>query len=148
MDIPEINYDSPFAFLEISLFFVYFLKVFDQPNLPNFLREVEQCVESNNLDVTKFSNTSWNSSLPPLSPTTSWSSNMSLKMSPILSPQKKSVSPILNNSSFLNSGCVSPTDRKWSSIIKQKIFELEGPNFCYKPLFSDPPADEVLKESK
>lgn len=48
----------------------------------------------------------------------------------------------LNTSSFLSSTRV-PADKKWAPLVRQKIFDLEGPNFSYKPLFSNPPASEV-----
>lgn len=34
---------------------------------------------------------------------------------------------------------------KWSTIVRQKMFELEGPSFCYKPLFTKQPAQEVYE---
>ncbi|KAJ8934159.1 hypothetical protein NQ314_013541 [Rhamnusium bicolor] len=118
------------------------MNVFDQPNLSNYLREVEQCVENNHSPSHKY-NDHWNNNLPPLSPTTNWSTNTtSVGNSLLESPHKQGFSPVLNSTSFISSSIVH-TEKKWSAIVRQKIFELEGPNFCYKALFSDPPAPEV-----
>ncbi|KAJ8917730.1 hypothetical protein NQ315_005179 [Exocentrus adspersus] len=127
---------------KISLMLYRLSKVFDQPNLPNFLREVEQCVENNHSPSHKY-NDHWSNSLPPLSPTTNWSTNINQKgISSMEFSQKHEFSPILNSTAFLTSSVVH-VEKKWAAVVRQKIFELEGPNFCYKPLFSDPPAPEV-----
>ncbi|KAJ8938884.1 hypothetical protein NQ318_016088 [Aromia moschata] len=128
---------------KMSLMLYRITKVFDQPNLATYLREVEQCVENNHSPTHKY-NDQWINTLPPLSPTSNWSTNTSVSIgSPLNSTRKQTFSPILNSTMFLNSG-IMQTEKKWSAIVRQKIFELEGPNFCYKPLFSDPPAPEVF----
>ncbi|XP_018579891.1 sphingomyelin phosphodiesterase 4 [Anoplophora glabripennis] len=127
---------------KISLMLYRLSKVFDQPNLPNFLREVEQCVENNHSPTHKY-NDHWANSLPPLSPTSNWSTNITQRgNTSVESSHKQGFTPILNSTAFLSGNTVH-TEKKWSAIVRQKIFELEGPNFCYKPLFSDPPAPEV-----
>lgn len=105
--------------------------MFDQPNLPTLLREIEQCVENNNSPTHKYT-ANWPNSLPLLSPTSNWSTNSN-------SPNVSFSTP--NAKSFLSGNIIHA---KWSAIVRQKIFELEGPNFRFKPLFSDPPAPEVI----
>ncbi|XP_023023938.2 sphingomyelin phosphodiesterase 4 isoform X1 [Leptinotarsa decemlineata] len=128
---------------KMALMLYRIAKVFDQPNLPNFLREVEQCVENNNSPSHKYDNNHWGNSLPPLSPTSNWSSNTRMKnRSKSGSLQNTTFSPNSNSTSFLSTSLHS--DKKWSATVRQRIFELEGPNFYYKPLFSDPPAPEIF----
>lgn len=117
-------------------------QVFDQPNLPNYLREIELCVEDNSSPSHKYNSDHWKNNLPPLSPTSNWSTNTIVKEKiSVDSPRKQTFSSLLSNS-FMNNSILH-FEKKWSAILRQKIFELEGPNFCYKPLFSDPPAPEV-----
>ncbi|CAG9860561.1 unnamed protein product [Phyllotreta striolata] len=119
-------------------------QVFDQPNLPKYLREIEQCVDNNSSPTHKYNN-HWVNTLPPLSPTSNWSVNVSHNRSTgnvstdFASSQSRS-GP--NATSFLTSIRV-PADKKWAPVIRQKIFDLEGPNFCYKSLFTNPPVAEV-----
>ncbi|RZC36546.1 sphingomyelin phosphodiesterase 4, partial [Asbolus verrucosus] len=125
-------------------------KVFNQPNLASFLKEIEHCIENNHSPSHSYSN-HWLSNLPPLNPTTNWCSNTSLNNSN--SNLWGSNNAVNNDSSPFNSlrnlGLDSSNttfmntllgDKKWSAIVKQRIYELEGPTFCYKPLFSVPPA--------
>ncbi|KAJ8967233.1 hypothetical protein NQ317_007595 [Molorchus minor] len=81
---------------KMSLMLYRITKVFDQPNLPNYLREVEHCVENNRSPSHKYSD-QWASSLPPLSPTCNWSTNTSVNIeSPVKSPREQAFSPVLN----------------------------------------------------
>nr|CAI5857292.1 unnamed protein product [Callosobruchus analis] len=128
---------------KMSLMLYRITKVFDQPNLPSYLKEVEQCVESDRVlylwegeSPHRHTSNHWSNNLPPLSPTSNWSTNTIIEGN-----KKPNVSPVISRSSFLNRDAY--TEKKWSAIVKQTIFELEGPNFVYKPLFSDPPATEV-----
>lgn len=120
---------------KMSLMLYRITKVFDQPNLAQYLREIEQCVENNHSPTHNKYNTTWTSNLPPLSPTSNWSTNTNRIISPIA--QNFTLNTTYNLTNSLN-------DKRWSAIIRQKIFELEGPNFCYKPLFSAQPATEVF----
>ncbi|KAJ8967174.1 hypothetical protein NQ317_006520 [Molorchus minor] len=113
---------------KMSLMLYRITKVFDQPNLPNYLREVEHCVENNRSPSHKYSD--------------QWASSFASTLPHIEIATRTSFSPVVNNT-FLNTSVVH-LEKKWSAIVRQKIFELEGPNFCYKPLFSDPPAPEVF----
>ncbi|XP_072391535.1 sphingomyelin phosphodiesterase 4 [Diabrotica undecimpunctata] len=124
---------------KMSLMLYRIAKVFDQPNLPKFLRDIEQCVDNNNSPTHSY-NKHWVNNLPPLSPTTNWSTNttvQNLTFSESFQSQKSSPS----NTFLISRG---GSEKKWSAMVRQKIFELEGPNFCYKPLFSCPPAPEVF----
>uniref|UniRef100_A0A6P7GG23 Sphingomyelin phosphodiesterase 4 n=1 Tax=Diabrotica virgifera virgifera TaxID=50390 RepID=A0A6P7GG23_DIAVI len=124
---------------KMSLMLYRIAKVFDQPNLPKFLRDIEQCVDNNNSPTHSY-NKHWVNNLPPLSPTTNWSTNttvQNLTLSESFQSQKSSPS----NTFLISRG---GSEKKWSAVVRQKIFELEGPNFCYKPLFSCPPAPEVF----
>lgn len=108
--------------------------MFDQPNLVPLLREIESTIENKNSSPTHSFNTTWPSNMPPLSPTTNWSSNTFFDS---FSPNKNNLSGsfILNNSGFKLG--------KFTAVIRQKIQDLEGPNFCYKPLFTAKAAPEV-----
>lgn len=130
---------------KMSLMLYRITKVFDQPNLPQYLREIEHCVDNSSSPTHKYNN-HWANSLPPLSPTSNWSTNMSLSKSTTMTSPDTTLNQTrtgLNTSSFLSSTRV-PADKKWAPLVRQKIFDLEGPNFSYKPLFSNPPASEVL----
>lgn len=119
-------------------------KVFNQPNLVNLLKEVENCVENNHSPSHSYNNPHWTNSLPPLSPTSTWSTN-TMNTSGILklnSSEKHTYTLKQDTSSFCKSYISG--QKKWACAIKQKIYELEGPTFCYKPLFTKPPASEVF----
>lgn len=111
--------------------------------MPNYLREIEQCVEENNSPTHKFNSNQWKNNLPPLSPTSNWSTNTdNIERISFESSRKQGFSPVMNSTTFVHTS-VLHFEKKWSAVLRQKIFELEGPNFCYKPLFCDPPAPEV-----
>ncbi|XP_008197945.1 sphingomyelin phosphodiesterase 4 [Tribolium castaneum] len=129
-------------------------KVFNQPNLASLLKEIEQSIENNHSPSHSYSS-HWLSNLPPLNPTSNWCTNTSLNSSNIWpintsmisetgfnSPRGSNFTTDANSSTFMNSLL---GDKKWSAIVKQRIYELEGPSFCYKPLFSVPPAPEVYE---
>jgi hypothetical protein len=130
-------------------------KVFNQANLAHLLKEIEQCIENNHSPSHSYSS-HWLSNLPPLNPTSKWCTNTSLNASnlwPLNSTMNSESSPFnslrninftadASSSAFMNSLL---GDKKWSAIVKQRIYELEGPTFCYKPLFSVPPAPEVFE---
>ncbi|XP_044271314.1 sphingomyelin phosphodiesterase 4 [Tribolium madens] len=129
-------------------------KVFNQPNLSSLLKEIEQSIENNHSPSHSYSS-HWLSNLPPLNPTSNWCTNTSLNSSNIWpintsmvsetsfnSPRGSDFTTDANHSAFMNSLL---GDKKWSAIVKQRIYELEGPLFCYKPLFSVPPAPEVYE---
>lgn len=119
------------------------------------LREIEQSIENNRSPSHTF-NSHGLSNLPPLNPTSNWCTNTSLNASNVWpinstiigneisfgSPRKSNFMTDVNASTFMNSLL---GDKKWSAIVKQRINELEGPSFCYKPLFSVPPAPEVSR---
>lgn len=115
--------------------------MFDQPNLATFLKEIESCVENNHSPTHYKYNSHWASSLPPLSPTSNWSSNTSSYVNKPNSVSPRALRIDVNGTSFLNNSIQS--EKRWHPIVRQKIFELEGPNFCYKALFMSPPAAEV-----
>lgn len=73
--------------------------------------------------------------MPPLSPTTKWSSNINC-----YSPTNIN-SP--HSSGFNVAKDKNVTPSKYAGIVRQKIYELEGPNFCFKPLFTGAAAEEV-----
>lgn len=118
-----------------SLMLYRLTKVFDQPNLVHLLREIENTVENKNPSPTHSFNTTWPSNMPPLSPTTSWSSNTYFNATSSKADLNKS--SFLINNSFRLSG-------KYTAIVRQKIQDLEGPNFCYKALFTTTVAPEVI----
>lgn len=122
---------------KMSLMLYRITKVFDQPNLPQFLKEIEQCVENRQPSPTHQKYAGFQSVLPSLSINNNWSTT--LPASPIPHHAARN-----GNVSFLSS-TVAPVDKKWSAITKQRIFDLEGPSFCYKPLFSNPPAQEIYE---
>ncbi|XP_025828931.1 sphingomyelin phosphodiesterase 4-like, partial [Agrilus planipennis] len=121
------------------------LIVMGQPMLADMLREVESALENINNSPT---HVRWPSSVPPLSPTSSWCST---NTSPNISFNKDHS----HNLSYMGAASLSGSfidssvtyrgiGGKWSNIVKQKIVELECPNFCYKPLFTTQPAQEVF----
>lgn len=116
-----------------SLMLYRLTKVFDQTNLAQLLKEIESTVENKDPSPTHSFNSTWPSNMPPLSPTTNWSSNTSYFNS-------SNPNTHLKKSFFDNNPIVSG---KYAAVVRQKIYELEGPNFCYKPLFTVPPAPEV-----
>lgn len=73
--------------------------------------------------------------MPPLSPTTNWSSNTYYQTMPLKND--------LNNSAFMMESNHSRFAGKYTAVVRQKIQDLEGPNFCYKPLFTSHTAHEV-----
>ncbi|XP_019762262.2 sphingomyelin phosphodiesterase 4 isoform X1 [Dendroctonus ponderosae] len=111
---------------KMSLMLYRISKVFDQPNLPSLLREVEQCLENGQSSSPKHKNYA------------GWGNHITLPTYPA------PFSGRLGNISLRNSP-MGPSDHKWASITRQKIFELEGPNFTYRPLFANPPAHEVYE---
>ncbi|CAH0555499.1 unnamed protein product [Brassicogethes aeneus] len=127
---------------KMSLMLYRITKVFDQPNLPTYLQEIENCVENNHSPTHHKYNSHWGSNLPPLSPTSNWSSNTALNQLNASADSSRAFQPSVNSTAFLNNSFQN--EKKWLAIVRQKIFELEGPNFCYKPLFSNPPAPEVF----
>lgn len=124
---------------KMSLMLYRITKVFDQPNLPDFLREIEQCVENRQHSPTHQQYSGWSNNLSSLLPNNNWSTNL-----PISNNGNSEVHAQSANVPFL-SNATGQADKKWMAIIRQKIFELEGPNFCYKPLFSNPPAHEIYE---
>ncbi|KAI4462177.1 sphingomyelin phosphodiesterase 4 [Holotrichia oblita] len=120
-----------------SLMLYRLTKVFDQPNLVNLIREIEYCIENNDFSPTH--GFSMPNSMPPLSPTSKWSSNTAY-----FDPAQMKSGP---NSTFNASSRVarSFSNTKYSGIVRQKINELEGPNFHFKPLFAGAAAQEVFE---
>lgn len=114
-------------------------KVFNQPNLVFLLREIEgNLINLKGTNTHNFGKT-WIPNLPPLLPTSAWSTNdTSYFDSSIFSAQKQMDA----SSTFCNDG-FKISSGKFGALIKNKIFELEGPTFNYKPLFLGPPAKEV-----
>lgn len=116
-------------------------KVFSQANLVEFLKEVEKCVENNNSPTHTYNNY-WQDNLPPLNATANWSSNTSTSNVGTSTPIRN-----LNTTNLPSKfGELLYGDKKWSAIVRQRIYELEGPSFCYKPLFVSPAAPEVSNE--
>ncbi|XP_025835973.1 sphingomyelin phosphodiesterase 4 [Agrilus planipennis] len=137
----KVDLSSP----KIALMLYRMLKVMGQPMLADMLREVESALENINNSPT---HVRWPSSVPPLSPTSSWCST---NTSPNISFNKDHS----HNLSYMGAASLSGSfidssvtyrgiGGKWSNIVKQKIVELECPNFCYKPLFTTQPAQEVF----
>ncbi|XP_050310724.1 sphingomyelin phosphodiesterase 4 [Anthonomus grandis grandis] len=127
---------------KMSLMLYRITKVFDQPNLPDYLKEIEACVENRQPSPSHKKYFDMPSDLPSASPIDNWSTT--LPMSPIPVNNNRNFDFQQNNASMLSSTMIH-LDKKWVNITRQKIFELEGPNFCYKPLFTQPPAPEVLE---
>ncbi|KAL3268108.1 hypothetical protein HHI36_007235 [Cryptolaemus montrouzieri] len=117
-------------------------KVFNQPNLADLLREVEHCVESNHSPSHSY-NLQWSNVLPPLSPTSMWSTNILVKNVSIECNTKQLFAPDCTSTNVMCNSYFQG-DKKWACILRQKMYELEGPNFCYKPLFTNPAAQEVF----
>nr|XP_022912671.1 sphingomyelin phosphodiesterase 4 [Onthophagus taurus] len=119
-----------------SLMLYRLAKVFDQPNLVSFIKEIENCIEENySTSNHGFSSYNISNSMPPLSPTAQWSSNRSHLPSHIGS--------ITDDAKLISMEKDRIIGSKYVIIVKQKMYELEGTNFCYKPLFISPPAPEV-----
>lgn len=117
-----------------SLMLYRLTKVYDQPNLVSLIREIEYCIENNDFSPTHGFNMP--NTMPPLSPTSKWSSNTGY-----FDPAQMKSGP---NSTFNASARArSFSNTKYSGIVRQKINELEGPNFCFKPLFAGAAAQEV-----
>ncbi|XP_017772649.1 PREDICTED: sphingomyelin phosphodiesterase 4 isoform X2 [Nicrophorus vespilloides] len=115
-------------------------KVFSQPNLVPILRRLESVVENKNYSPTHVLHNNPLGLMPPLSPTTRWSTNTSghiYDSTHIESPKKPC-------SNFMSMGS-DPLASKYMSVVRQKLYELEGPNFCYKPLFTVQAAPEVYE---
>lgn len=120
-------------------------KVFNQPNLAELLKEVERCVENNSSPSHGY-NSQWSNVLPPLIHTSMWSTNTTTTNNTYECNAKQLFTPDSTNSSILCNSYIHG-DKKWACILRQKIYELEGPNFYYKPLFTKPPAQEVYDVS-
>ncbi|KAK9709081.1 Mitochondrial-associated sphingomyelin phosphodiesterase [Popillia japonica] len=119
-----------------SLMLYRLTKVYDQPNLVSLIREIEYCIENNDFSPTHGFNMP--NTMPPLSPTSKWSSNTGY-----FDPAQMKSGP---NSTFNASARArSFSNTKYSGIVRQKINELEGPNFCFKPLFAGAAAQEVFE---
>lgn len=101
------------------------------------LKEVESCVDNRNHSPSHSYSGIW-SSLPPLSPTSNWSTN-----TPNQSPNSKR-SPNKLETSYLETS-TPVRNGKWTAVVRQHIFDLEGPEFFYKPMFTDKPAPEVIQ---
>ncbi|KAK4875253.1 hypothetical protein RN001_011675 [Aquatica leii] len=131
----RVDLSSP----KIALILYRLTKVFGQPNLVTYLRAIEFSVQQ--LDTTPLHSYNINTnSLPPLSPTSNWSTNLLSKEKPNrvdLQDWDQSLHP--QDSTFASS------TTSWGNVVKQKILEYEGPNFCYKPMFIVPPASEVYE---
>ncbi|KAB0794693.1 hypothetical protein PPYR_11532 [Photinus pyralis] len=122
---------------KIALILYRTCKVFGQPHLISYLRDIEEAIQQ--VTVTSpihpyHSPTSHG--LPPLSPTSKWSTNNS-QYSDTQIHWKDTV-----NSSQTPYGGFGG---KWGNIVRQRILEYEGSHFCYKPMFIPPVASEVLE---
>ncbi|KAL1494759.1 hypothetical protein ABEB36_010305 [Hypothenemus hampei] len=118
---------------KISLMLYRITKVFGQPNLANFLRKVEECVETHHSSPSHKNFSVWNHDLT----SNKWSNQP-------ISPIRSDDNFVPRNMSPINS-TIAYSDKKWSKILRQKIYEFEGPHFCYKPLFTYPPTHEVIE---
>lgn len=107
--------------------------MFSQPNLVAYLREIES-----SLSLEKFNHS------PTSMYQSQWNSCHSLRDDSFL------------YSSFANESCLSDKSNadqsfhlsfasRWNMIIKQKIYELEGPTFIYQYLFAAPPSKDVSR---
>ncbi|XP_060529009.1 sphingomyelin phosphodiesterase 4 isoform X2 [Cylas formicarius] len=115
---------------KMSLMLYRITKVFDQPNLPDYLKEVEQCVDNNRTSPTRPKHNA--EILPPLSPS-AW----------LNTPTKSFWNH--NTASTFSGSIIGHGEKKWLVIVRQRMNELEGPSFVYKKLFSEPPVHEVYE---
>lgn len=123
-------------------------KVFDQPNLVPLLKEVESFLQNSKESPSHTFGGGWSSKLPPLSPTSSWSTNITGNET-FYNTSMNSHKSFLRTSADA-SGMYSPDNAyqisgsKMGTVVRNAMFELEGPNFVYKPLFyGRTPAQEV-----
>ncbi|KAF5304167.1 hypothetical protein FQR65_LT08061 [Abscondita terminalis] len=132
----RVDLSSP----KIALILYRLTKVFGQPNLVSYLRTIEFSAQQ--FDSTPLHNYHVNThGLPPLSPTSNWSTNLSMEGKPSSADLSRWGRTLHSNedSSFVTSIA------SWGNLVKQKILEYEGPNFCYKPMFIVPPPDEIYE---
>ncbi|KAF5269701.1 hypothetical protein FQA39_LY08624 [Lamprigera yunnana] len=123
----RVDLSSP----KISLILYRLTKVFGQPNLVNFLREIELSVQHVNIASSHLYHTNYENGLPFLTPTSNWSTNEADEKS----SRNIGLGLNLQDSSFPGT--------KWGIIVKQKVLEYEGPSFCYRPIFIVPTANEI-----
>lgn len=119
--------------------------MFAQPNLVTYLREIEECSEDvSGSPLHSYTANSINN-LPPLSPTSMWSTNFTQNLNTSYSSDVQKEYWTNDNSTSLNGIRYDRKPRgKWNNLIKQKILEFEGPSFSYKPIFCTTPAPEVF----
>lgn len=96
------------------------LQVFAQPNLVPMIQEIENCIDLNNSPNHSVNNTL--SLLPPLSP--SWHTQFDLS--------SKALSTSFNAST---DGTRKLLNSKWAALVRHRMYEWEGPEFCYKAMF-------------
>lgn len=132
--------------------------MFGQPDLVPMIRDIESCIENLNHSPTHSYHTAWSSNLPPLSPTSCWSTNTSYNATTNLNlsaneyhtahntsiPLKPS-SPHSFNQSTYQTPRINVLNNKWAAIVRHRIYEWEGPEFCYKPMFTRNAAPEVYQ---
>lgn len=119
-------------------------KVFNQPNLVSMLKKVESLVENKNYSPTHHSTLNYSSILPPLSPTSRWSTNNTTDIYSSTHIMQDISSDNVHPANFFGSG-YDTFASKYLNLVRQKIYELEGPNFCYKPMFITQTAAEVYE---
>lgn len=100
--------------------------MFSQPNLVTYLREIER-----SLSLEKFNH----------SASTIYHSSSVLRDD----TYNSSINELwLSDKSNMEQSYQTTYNNRWNMIIKQKIYELEGPTFFYQYLFATPPSKEVL----
>ncbi|KAK5644338.1 hypothetical protein RI129_005638 [Pyrocoelia pectoralis] len=117
-------------------------KVFGQPNLTYYLREIEEAVQQvNSASPLHSYHLTYSHGLPPLSPTSKWSTNNSLPLN--VTQNVDTQLHWKDTANSYQSSIYGGTGGKWGNIVRQRILEYEGSNFRYKPLFTTPVASEV-----
>ncbi|CAG9760871.1 unnamed protein product [Ceutorhynchus assimilis] len=130
----RVDLESP----KMALILFRLAKVFDQPNLPDYIKEMEQCVK-NRLSSPVESPT--NQTTPALS---SFSKSPERWSTKLKNPNTPNAYVNQHASIFLDNTPMIQPESRWLVITRQKILELEGPHFYYRPLFTEPPAKEIL----
>lgn len=111
-------------------------KVFDQPNLVPILKEIELQLESVKGSPIRTFDSNLPAGVPPLSPRSPWSaSDFNMNDSFMNSTM------IRNHSDYSSIDQIVPGCK--TTAVRSHIYDLEGPNFVYIPLFLRRPAREV-----
>lgn len=130
-------------------------KVFGQPNLVAMIREIETCIDNINHSPTHSYNPMGTATvLPPLSPTSCWSTNtattyhqhpMTTTDNTTIADYSMKKTAAHDSVSYQQANRLNVHSNKWAAIVRHRIYELEGSEFCYKPIFVGRAAPEIFE---